>query len=689
MSICPTEIQFKEFLSNNTPVCQWLIEKHIDGIWYSSWDKPQDFWLNDDFHSLFDFSSGKLSKEDPLFRGYINSHSNIIIEKLITAAIANPRKKHQATIIFNEELKKEIRLLAEIKTVYEQGIVLKFKHLKAEKETTDSQLREELENLKKLTSVYNETNEIARIGGWDVDLVKNSIKWTNVTCDIHELSRDYIPDLETGISFYKEGWSRDLITKLFGEAVEKGQPFDDEFKLVTAKGNEIWVRSFGKPEFKDGKCIRVFGAFQDIDQQKKRQIELRDAKDRFESIFDNSPVGTLLFDLSDNIVAINPSSRNILGFENFSEDEISSLSFEDFIKPESLKTFGKHKSILQKGVNKKDKVEIACTHVSGRTIWCNMISSLMPGRKDEGKLVITKIQDITQQKELQRLASENANKFIKAFENSPNGMCVVSTDGSWVMINKNLSQMMGYKAQELRNLSLKNITHPDDLHKDIILKRKLLSKEIEHYKLDKRFIHKNGRIVICQLHVSAIYDGNGQVTSFINQMVDMTQNFKVQKELKRSLSDFQGLLDATTQIIIIETDRKHAIRKFNKGAERMLGYKAEEVLGKEPSKLFHLPHEIEARKAQFFENNNLYVQDNEIFTINLQKEDTEPQEWTYKRKDGSEFTVQLRITAVHNQEGKVTGYLGIATDISELKTMETSLIAAKEKAESASESKSE
>ncbi len=72
-----------------------------------------------------------------------------------------------------------------------------------------------------------------------------SVTWTKVTKDIHEVAQTYIPDLATGINFYKEGYYRDLITNLVNEAVEKGTSFDTELKIVTAKGNEIWVRSFG------------------------------------------------------------------------------------------------------------------------------------------------------------------------------------------------------------------------------------------------------------------------------------------------------------------------------------------------------------------------------------------------------------------------------------------------------------
>lgn len=681
--------KFHQVIWKNQRISNWLLNDRIDGLWYVSWDNPENFWIIEGFFKKLKFSSDHFKDQYEFYNQITDSDCKDHIKQLIQQSKASPEEFFKKTLIFENQLGEKISMETQVCAIASIGFIFKFKLQEEEDISRYKKLESKVAEFKKLEAVYNETNEIARIGGWDVDLVKNEVTWTKVTYDIHEVPAGYMPELGSGISFYKEGWSRELITKLFGEAVEKGLPFDEEFKLVTAKQNEIWIRSFGKPEFENGKCIRVFGAFQDIDQQKKRQLELKDARDRFQSIFDNSPVGALLFDFSNAILAINPASREIFGFEDYSEEAIAKINFEDFIKPDSINFLDDVKNHLVTKKNKNFKVEIQCFHNSGRTITCSMISSVMPGHANSDDLIITKVQDITEQKELQRLATENANKFIKAFENSPNGMGVVGTNGDWVMINKNLSQMMGYSKSELLKLSFSDITHPDDQQIDAHFIKSLLNRKIEHYSVEKRYVHKKGKIVHCHLNVSAIYDEHGHVTSLINQVVDMTQRLKAQKDLKHTLSDLQGLLDATTQIIIVETDLNHVIRKFNKGAERMLGYKAEEVVGKKRPGLFHIQEEIEKKRIQLSNDNLDALNADDIFSYNVSSGTTESQEWTYKRKNGSEFPVQLVVTTIRNQENLITGYLGVATDISELKAMAESLIISKEKAEMASKSKSE
>ncbi len=131
------------------------------------------------------------------------------------------------------------------------------------------------EELKRTREFLEQTNRIAMVGGWEVNLVKNRVYWTQMTRLIHEVEEDFVPELEKGISFYKEGYSRDQINEVFRKAVEKGIPYDVELQLITAKGNTKWVRAVGIPDMQDGQCIRVYGTFQDISRQKAHEAHLR------------------------------------------------------------------------------------------------------------------------------------------------------------------------------------------------------------------------------------------------------------------------------------------------------------------------------------------------------------------------------------------------------------------------------
>ena len=122
--------------------------------------------------------------------------------------------------------------------------------------------------------ILEQTNRVAQVGGWDADLVKNKLYWSDITKEIHEVPLDYIPNIEVGLHFYKDNRCRDIITKAWTNAVEVGIPFDLELEIVTAKNHDKWVRTKGQCEIKNGKVIRIYGTFQDISKRKLAEQEV-------------------------------------------------------------------------------------------------------------------------------------------------------------------------------------------------------------------------------------------------------------------------------------------------------------------------------------------------------------------------------------------------------------------------------
>lgn len=133
--------------------------------------------------------------------------------------------------------------------------------------------------LAKSKEMLEMTSRLARVGGWDLDLIDNKLEWTDMTKEIHEVPPDFEPDFQTAINFYKEGESRDAIIAGMTQAIEHGKNLGNiEVQLVTAKGNELWVRSIGDVvRDETGKVIRAFGSFQDIDNRKRIELKLEES----------------------------------------------------------------------------------------------------------------------------------------------------------------------------------------------------------------------------------------------------------------------------------------------------------------------------------------------------------------------------------------------------------------------------
>ncbi|MCW3091502.1 MAG: domain S-box protein [Ferruginibacter sp.] len=133
-------------------------------------------------------------------------------------------------------------------------------------------LVQDITEKKELEVLLDKSSNLARIGSWEVNLVTNVVYWSPIIKKIHEVTDDDIPDFSTVLNFIKEGESRELITKNILESIDYGKSWISELQLITAKGNELWISASGDAEIIDGKCVRLYGTFQDIDIRKRAEL---------------------------------------------------------------------------------------------------------------------------------------------------------------------------------------------------------------------------------------------------------------------------------------------------------------------------------------------------------------------------------------------------------------------------------
>ena len=191
--------------------------------------------------------------------------------------------------------------------------------------TKEKMLEKEKERIE---DILHKSNEVARIGSWEVDLIKNEVYWSQITREIHEVGENYKPDFVTAVDFFKEGESRQKILEAFNNAVNLGITYDLELKLVTGKGTEIWVRAIGQPEFLGESCNRVYGVFQDIDRVKRAEEQ----KNLLMAITNeqNGRLKNFAHIVSHNLRSHSTNIYNLLELftelnPNFKEDELVSM----------------------------------------------------------------------------------------------------------------------------------------------------------------------------------------------------------------------------------------------------------------------------------------------------------------------------------------------------------------------------
>ena len=304
--------------------------------------------------------------------------------------------------------------------------------------------RKELENL------LNKANALARIGGWEVDLLKGTVYWTDITREIHETGYDYIPDLESGLNFYQEGEGRDLIRQKVKEAIEEGKPWDVELPIITAKKNERWIRSIGETEFADGKCVRIYGSFQDINQRREAQEQLKASETRFRSLIENISDGIVLTDKDSNILYQSPSVTKIIGYRL---EERKGKNLVDFTHPDDIQALNAFNEQLGKTKNTPLPFQFRFRHKKGHYIWLEgFVRNLLHDPAVNAS--VSNYRDITERKEAEKALQKSEKLFRSLFENMHNGFAYFKA-----VFKKDKLADAGYLAANTEYESLVGVTH--------------------------------------------------------------------------------------------------------------------------------------------------------------------------------------------------------------------------------------
>ncbi|MEZ7500107.1 PAS domain S-box protein [Flavobacterium sp. Arc3] len=261
-------------------------------------------------------------------------------------------------------------------------------------------------------------------------------------------------------------------------------------------------------------------------------------------------------------------------------------------------------------------------------------------------------------------------EFHNFIELSRDLVCIANVDATFHKVTPAFTAVLGYTKEELEGRPFVNYIHPEDLDKTY--------KEIEKLALghktisfENRYLCKNGAYVLLSWNTSP----DPKTGNLYCIARDITFDRKKQEIVVQTKNELKAILNSS-EFSIIATDLDGTVKQFNRGAENLLGYQADEVVGKESITLFHMVNEVVQRSQELSEELGEFIEPGfEVFFAKALKFGiADTQDWTYLSKDGSAFPVQLSVTDIRNSLGEITGYLGIAKDVSKEKEAEHNLL---------------
>lgn len=381
---------------------------------------------------------------------------------------------------------------------------------------------------------------------------------------------------------------------------------------------------------------------------------------------------------------VNNEYATILGYEpkKFRETNASWL---ERLHPDDLERVTNHYLAYIAGEIPEYKVEFRQRTKTGDWKWILSLGKIVEWDAEGNPLRMlgthTDISD-RKQAEADRLQAEQFRRELKLLESILD--VILAGYWDWDMttnyeyLSPGFKRMFGYEDSELPNLpeTWMNLIFPEDLPAvlacfDLHVQSR---GEIPYYN-EVRYRHKDGSTVwvICSGKVIE-WDAEGKPLRAIGCHIDITQRKQIEAQLI-SLTTINQAILASASYSIISTTEDGTIKTFNKAAESMLGYAAAEVIDKATPELIHDLEQVKQRAPQLSSELGYEILPGfEVFVAKARQGIVSEQEWSYIRKDGSRFPVLLSVTALRDDRGQLTGFLGIARDITERKAFETALV---------------
>ncbi|RXJ45733.1 PAS domain S-box protein [Gelidibacter gilvus] len=401
---------------------------------------------------------------------------------------------------------------------------------------------------KHLEDLLEKSNRLAAVGSWEIDVVKGTVFWSDITKEIREVDKDYVPILGEGISYFK-GIHKDIISQKVQECKEKGTPWDEELQIITFKGNQKWVRTIGESEFINGICIRIHGSFQDIDKLKNAEIKTKESERKHRKLTSDlkierkrlvtaqsvAKVGSWETDLKTFQVNWSDETHRIFG-SNPEKFEASHSAFMNFIHPEDRKKVNAaFESSLEKSGSNTMEHRIITSQ--GIEKWVEENWSVTNDERGAPLIAAGTCQDITESKKAADKVIRNEAKLKVAQHVARVGsyeIDMITTEHSW---SDEFYSILGIDENIIPSRGVfVSFIHPDDRAMAVNTMEEALS-IYTNSSFQFRFIRTNGETGYASSEWKIEFDSYRKPLYLHGILRDLTKEKQAESERLKMISD--------------------------------------------------------------------------------------------------------------------------------------------------------
>ncbi len=431
------------------------------------------------------------------------------------------------------KLKHILAIVSEIKKNNEGRIV---KIIGTTQDVTESrkneaELNKRKQQLERSLNTLQEIQEVSKIGTWEVDLSTMTAYWSDEVYRIHELKIGTQIKVEEGINFYREDY-RPVIQSAIDKAIAENKSWDKECILVTNKGKQIWVRAIGYPVFEGNELVRLRGLFMNIDESKRKSIELDEANEKLQLSVEAGQIAIWIWDLETNELEWNDQAYDVFGVSKDYEPTFE--KFSAMIHPDDLEhvveaTENSIKSgerfDIQFRFNKGDGNEII---LSGR-------GDIVRDEDGNPVQMIGINMDITDRNEMVENLKRQESQLRSFVEQAPAAVAMFDKDMKYITVSNKWYEHNKIEDEDILGRSHYEVLPQVAKRKDWIAihKRVLAGEELSNDR--DRFIRKDGAEIWISWTAIPWHNTEGEIGGMILYVSDISKEVEYTEELENEI----------------------------------------------------------------------------------------------------------------------------------------------------------
>jgi PAS domain S-box-containing protein len=316
-----------------------------------------------------------------------------------------------------------------------------------------------------------------------------------------------------------------------------------EDRLVRADGSVFWagiVISLIRDE--DGNPHSFLAQILDISEQKAAEKALATSEERYRSLFEGIPVALYRTSPGGRILDANPALVELLGYPD-RETMLEMDVYDAYVEGDRRDEISEQ----LKAEGKAMGIEEQLRRLDGETIWVRDSARVVLDEDGEIAYFEGALVDTTARRKAETALRESEGRLQAIFDHAPIGVVAADLDGRIVAPNTEFARMLGRSVDELKTLSVSDVTHPEDRYLDAEMKQDLLIGATNSYRYPKRYFHADGHEIWVEASVTAIRDQTGEPQLLIGLIRDITDRRQAESERDHLIR----ILEATPDLVII------------------------------------------------------------------------------------------------------------------------------------------